>query len=571
MDPQELINIIGQLRLPLRITKLITNIAGERTVNFYRNGKKITSRKIKKGAAQGRVSSPIAFNTYISDIDNHIGQKCTVGMYADDAGLYTVANNEQECTYNLEDGLRHLQPWLEKIKLKISKTKTKFMILSRKKRLQGNTTIRIDNAIINRSDTARFLGVTLDTKMKWKPFINEVKRNITRSVDIMKTLARKAWGAHPTTLLQVYKGLTRARADWACFCTQSACQTLKKEIERGQNAALRVVLGCFPSTPAVVLRDLANQPTAEIRGKILTSRFLARTFTSKSHPLNQKLKEANHLWERKQMTKTGVSFLHKIWREEEPDITNLSRSDKLPCFEIPLKPQLELTTQNFDIGKRIKKKESNAEDFTSEIAKNRPNWTIIYTDASKTKDDKYIGFAFTCSNPKMEKKFKISSNFSIAEGEALAILQSLKTVKNMNINKLLICTDSASTLEALNHIGLSGKTSPIILEIKSLISRLKMAGRKTELWWCPSHLGIEGNEKADELANEARLTGELLELKPNYTIYSRTIQIKYKTEDETIRHEDFKKSGSTYHKFNNPQPNNSKKAWFENKNLKESP
>ncbi|KAH0555444.1 hypothetical protein KQX54_018969, partial [Cotesia glomerata] len=110
MGSQKLINIIGQLRIPLRIIKLITNIVGERTVNFYRNGKKVTSRKIKKGAAQGKVSSPIAFNTYISDIDNHIEQKCTVGMYMDDAGLYTVANNEQECINNVEDGLRHLQP-----------------------------------------------------------------------------------------------------------------------------------------------------------------------------------------------------------------------------------------------------------------------------------------------------------------------------------------------------------------------------------------------------------------------------------------------------------------------------
>ncbi|XP_053598456.1 uncharacterized protein LOC128668796 [Microplitis demolitor] len=355
MNSQVLVDIIGKMRIPLKIVKLIANLAGERTVNFYRNGKIIDTRRIKKGAAQGRVTSPIAFNTYVRDIDKHIGQKCKIGMYADDAGLYTVGDDEQDCINNLEDGLRHLQPWLEIINLKISITKTKLMILSRKKRLQGGIQVRIDNAVIGRSDTARFLGVILDTKLKWKPFIQEVRRNINRSVDVVKALARKAWGAHPSTLLQIYKGLTRARADWACFCTQTACQTLRKQVERGQNAALRVVLGCYPATPIVVLRDLANQPTAETRGKVLTSRYLARTYCSKSHPLNQKLIEAENLRERKFMTKTGVSFLHKVWNEEKQNISKLERYDKLPCFEIPLKPQLEHIEQNIEIGKKNKK------------------------------------------------------------------------------------------------------------------------------------------------------------------------------------------------------------------------
>ncbi|XP_008549055.1 uncharacterized protein LOC103572301 [Microplitis demolitor] len=568
MNPQVLIDMLGNFRLQKRIIKLIARLAEKRTVNFYRNGRLLGTRSIDKGAAQGRVSSPIIFNTYVREINKHVGQKCKVGMYADDAGLYTLGDSEQECIQNLENGLTYLQPWLEKLNLKISTSKTKFMILSRKKRLQGGLQIRINNDMIRRSDSARFLGVILDTKLKWKPFVNEVRRrNINRSVNVMKALTRTAWGAHPTTLLQVYKELTKARADWACFCSQAACSILKKEIERGQNSALRVVLGCYPATPAVVLRDLSNQTSTEIRAKILTSRFLARIFATKSHPLNIKLKEAESLRRQKKMTKTGISFLHSVWIEEEQNISHIHRHEKLPCYEIPLKPQLDRIQQNFVIGRKIKNKEAKADDFRLEIHKQKPDWTVFYTDASKTTNDIHMGLAFTCRSPKLEKKFKMSASFSIAEGEAMAILQTLKEIKYSNIKKILICTDSTSTLTALDNIGLSGKSNIIILEIRSLISRLKSAGRETELWWCPSHLGIQGNEKADRLANEARQDGTPIDLQPNTEIYIRSMESRFLNINREISEDFFKISGHTYRKYKD-QNIRSKKAWFKKTKLK---
>lgn len=157
---------MSELRLHRRIIKLLANLLGTRTIHFYRNGRKIDTRKISKEAAKDRVSSPLAFNTYVKDINKNIGKKCKIAMYADDASLYTIRNSEQECISAQEDGIKHLLLWLKKLKLNISISKTKFMILSRKKRLQGNLQIEINNDRIERSDSARFLGVILDTKLK---------------------------------------------------------------------------------------------------------------------------------------------------------------------------------------------------------------------------------------------------------------------------------------------------------------------------------------------------------------------------------------------------------------------
>ena len=48
-----------------------------------------------------------------------------------------------------------------------------------------------------------FLGVTLDTRLTWKPHLKVVEAKATRKLAIMKKLAETTWGANSDILKQV--------------------------------------------------------------------------------------------------------------------------------------------------------------------------------------------------------------------------------------------------------------------------------------------------------------------------------------------------------------------------------
>ncbi|UYV74311.1 hypothetical protein LAZ67_11002979 [Cordylochernes scorpioides] len=64
---------------------------------------------------------------------------------------------------------------------------------------------------------------------------------------------------------------------------------------------------------------------------------------------------------------------------------------------------------------------------------------------------------------------------------------------------IIIYSDSRSALEAIQK-GNTGITQ----KIHSLLTQLEILEKNCILQWIPAHVGIEGNEMADELAKEAR-------------------------------------------------------------------
>ncbi len=43
----------------------------------------------------------------------------------------------------------------------------------------------------------------------------------------------------------------------------------------------------------------------------------------------------------------------------------------------------------------------------------------------------------------------------------------------------------------------------LLLEIFTIMLRIQRAGTDVQLCWVPAHIGVEGNEKADEIAKRA--------------------------------------------------------------------
>ncbi|CAH2262275.1 jg26856 [Pararge aegeria aegeria] len=71
-------------------------------------------------------------------------------------------------------------------------------------------------------------------------------------------------------------------------------------------------------------------------------------------------------------------------------------------------------------------------------------------------------------------------------------------------------TDSMSALQALSRFPFkSAQISHVILKIRNLLLTCNEKGYTVVFSWVPGHTGISGNERVDQLANEAISCGDI--------------------------------------------------------------
>lgn len=152
----------------------IQNLSGD----IIKSGAKTVGR----GTPQGSILSPILFILYTSDLVHNL-KYCNVHLYADDTQIYHsfLPTDTMKAINDLNQDLAIVSEWASRNALVLNPNKSKYIILGskyqRSRVLDQNPLVFIENANISRVETAKNLGLLIDSDLNFEEHINLKIRN----------------------------------------------------------------------------------------------------------------------------------------------------------------------------------------------------------------------------------------------------------------------------------------------------------------------------------------------------------------------------------------------------------
>ena len=136
----------------------------------------------------------------------------------------------------------------------------------------------------------------------------------------------------------------------------------------------------------------------------------------------------------------------------------------------------------------------------------------IFTDGSKNEAKNEVGCAFSIPEFHLTRKFKLNGHLSIFSAELTAIIEALKWILSEKPDRVVILTDSLSSIRSIQS-GNSHSRPDLIIQVNQLVDSVIRAKVILYMDWCPSHCNIFGNDLADEAAKTGSSIGKELPLK----------------------------------------------------------
>ncbi|XP_074026206.1 uncharacterized protein [Leptinotarsa decemlineata] len=316
--------------------------------------------------------------------------------------------------------------------------------------------------IIPQQSGFRKKGSTLDNLVDLESDVHEAFANSQECIAIFFDISK----AYDT------RSLIRSKLDYGSIVYNSAKNGTLKKLGTIQNCALRIALGAFHTSPVESLYCESGEPPLSIRRKHLSLTYAAAVQSNPDNPVFHNVIAQGFRNTFAKRKRVAIPFYERLNRFlsnlllNRPEIFNTSNIPNPPPWTFPsIKIEKGLTIQ-------------------------------IYTDASKLEEGVGAAFTSTASN----HSFKLPAESTVFSGEFYAIWKALEYAEKSDHSKFLVITDSLSTLEAITKLN---PEHPIILHIKHKLHSIIEKRKHIHFMWVPSHVGIAGNERADQLAKDA--------------------------------------------------------------------
>lgn len=164
---------------------------------------------------------------------------------------------------------------LKELNLEINETKSALIDFSNNDQpLQ----LYINGKTISETNSHKFLGVTINKTLNFSYHIKEVTAISRKKIDILRYLTNKKWGAHPQTMLNIYKALVRSKLDYASSVFGGSPKYLLNMLNTTHLHGIRTAMTCLKSTPTNSLLSEAGETPLNIRREFLAQKEVLNIF-----------------------------------------------------------------------------------------------------------------------------------------------------------------------------------------------------------------------------------------------------------------------------------------------------
>lgn len=265
-----LITKLHAIQLPLYLLKTLQSYLTNRQFYVTIDSTNSEVHDIPAGVPQGSLLSPILFNIYTSDLPE-LPPGVKMGLYADDAAIWTSGRRINSLTTKIIDSLNILNNYYKKNRIKINETKTSAIVFS-KGRLLDNVRLQTANATIKTENTIKYLGVLLDRKLDFNQHIQ----------DKIKKANAARWHTRPLIHTQIdnkiklnlYKTCIRPILTYASQIWCTANKTNFRKLQILQNKIIRECTHAPRRTRITSLHLDNDMQTLEQFITLLTTKFI---------------------------------------------------------------------------------------------------------------------------------------------------------------------------------------------------------------------------------------------------------------------------------------------------------
>jgi ribonuclease HI len=449
------------------------------------------------GVPQGSILSVTLFNVKINSIVKSVQDGIDMSLFVDDFAISCRSKNMHSIERQLQLCLNKIQKWADNNGFKFSQSKTVCVHFCNKRKVHLDPDLNLGGHEIPVVDQVKFLGVIFDKKLNFKAHIDYLRKKCQKSLNLLKVVSKMDWGADRKVLLRLYRSLVRSKLDYGCIVYGSARKTYLKKLDTIQNQALKICLGAFRTSPIVSLHVEAGELPIRLRREKLALQYALKLRASMSNPSYKKAFYIRNtkLYERKPKAIRPIALrIHNSLKAICPNIEDVEQY-RVPNIAPWLikRPQINLSLSEYP---KALLDPLEFQKMFNELKDLYSDYTAIYTDGSKD-NNKVAAAVFTRG---LNVQVRLSNAASIYTAELRAIQRALDIICSKEERNFIVFSDSLSSLMALKGNDFD---NPDILRIIERCHSLLTRGKNIVFAWCPSHVGIKGNEIVDKLAKQA--------------------------------------------------------------------